>query len=81
MKGKGTGTLPRSPVAGGSLSSGVADGLSESMKFESDQTVVDADFNQSSSAAPGFSRDVKGQEKSKSAKSKGLSFEIIGCGS
>ena len=78
MRGKGT--LPRSPVGGGNLSAGVKDGLSEASQFESDQLYSDASFNESSSAAPGFTRQAKGQRSSKSVSSKGLNFEIDGCG-
>lgn len=74
MKGKGT--LPRAPVHG-TLSTGVKDGLSERQDFSSDATYNDASLN--TSGTNGFQRDRKGQRGLKSAKSKGLDFEIDGC--
>lgn len=71
-------SLTRPPQHTGGLSAGVKDGLSEAGTFSSDQTVVDASFNESA-GAPGYSRDVKGQLSSKSVSSKGLTFEIDGC--
>jgi hypothetical protein len=85
MRGKGT--LPRAPVHG-TRSTGVTDGLSERKEFESDATYNDASLNTSSSGAAGrstsggrYQRDAKGQRGVKSAKNKGLDFEIDGCGS
>ena len=77
---RGKETLPR-PSHHETESVGVQDGLSERSDFMSDQRYNDASFNESSSAAPGYHRDAKGQRSSKSASSKGLNFEIEGCSS
>lgn len=78
---RGEETLPRKAYHE-KESVGVADGLSERSDFMSNQRYNDAAFNTSSanSGNAGFQRDAKGQRKSKSVSSKGLSFEIDGCG-
>lgn len=78
---RGEETLPRKSYHE-TESAGVADGLSERSDFMSNQRYNDATFNTSSSQAgsAGFQRDAKGKRNSKTVSSKGLSFEIDGCG-
>lgn len=61
-------------------SSGLSAGLTERSDFDaSEGAYSDASFNEASSGQQGFTRQVKGKLSSKSAKEKGLSFEIEGC--
>lgn len=57
-------------------SSGIGSGLTVCREFQSDQTMNDSDFNQSGSAAPGFTRQAKGQRTSSSVSEKGKSMSI-----
>lgn len=60
-------------------SAGLENGLTERSDFMATQTVSDAAFNTEGSKAPGYTRQVKGQRSSESAKKFGYSFEIEGC--
>ena len=60
-------------------SAGIQSGTTEVSQFSSDDPVCDASFNETGSGSPGFTRQVKGQESSKSVSSKGKSFAVQGC--
>jgi hypothetical protein len=60
-------------------STGVGTGLSERMDFNSDTTMCDATFNEQGSAAPGFTRQIKGKRTEKSVSKGGQSFMLEGC--
>jgi hypothetical protein len=59
-------------------SSGLSTGLTVRSDFEAGETMSDASFNQSGSAASGYTRQVKGKRSNSSASSKGYSFEVEG---